>query len=606
MTNHGETTGSFESGETAGYRKGDDGTSCYYHRPAAVGRPDPAEADDLPALPDPTGPHQVTLRSTSELADALPYLLGYRPEDSIVLVALHHSEGRGRFGGRARVGIPPHADDWAAAVRQLAHGLVLGCERRGARPGQLVAYVCQEPAHGETGRQVRDRLAPLVHELRLECGRLDVPVVEALCISDGRFWSYCCHGENCCPPEGVPMSLPGTSVIAAAAAYAGIRVRGSLRELRARLLPVEGIAALEQEAVLDNADPTLTRRMLDDNDRARVVEETLVLAEQIIQRYAGAPPVTGATAEDRSDDDLLTHDEAARLILGLQDRTTRDKAAGEWMEGDEADPALRLWRALARRCVGPYREHAAAPLTLAGWVAWSVGDDVEAREAFAMALGANPEYLFARLLHQAINQGIDPESVRRCLRPHRWSRATGTETEPALPAPEAAPASDPHPASAVPPAPDVLEPALSAPPAPAGSTPGPVTEPVPGTTPAIGQTAGTETGPAAHTTPRTEADSAAVPASTPGADRPTPPARRRRRSHTRPLDEPRPAAPNAQAPGRSARSTAPASRPTADRADVTRPAGRNTGRRAARRTGRPLPTGADSTGAMAGDGNEGT
>ena len=62
------------------------------------------------------------------------------------------------------------------------------------------------------------------------------------------------------------------------------------------------------------------------------------------------------------------------MILGLQDRETRDRAA-EWMEGPEAGPALRLWRALARRCVGPYVEHAAAPLTLAGWVSWSTGDE---------------------------------------------------------------------------------------------------------------------------------------------------------------------------------------------------------------------------------------
>ncbi len=39
--------------------------------------------------------HQVTLRTPAELADALPYLLGYRPEDSIVLVALHDKDGRG-------------------------------------------------------------------------------------------------------------------------------------------------------------------------------------------------------------------------------------------------------------------------------------------------------------------------------------------------------------------------------------------------------------------------------------------------------------------------------------------------------------------------------
>ncbi len=104
------------------------------------------------------------------------------------------------------------------------------------------------------------------------------------------------------------------------------------------------------------------------------------------------------------------------------------------MEGDEAGPALRLWRALARRCVGPYGEHAAAPLTLAGWVAWSTGDELEAREALAMALGAYSYYLFARLLHQACNEGLDPESIRRCLRAERTGRS-GAEEEDRVPIP---------------------------------------------------------------------------------------------------------------------------------------------------------------------------
>jgi hypothetical protein len=395
MTNHSETTGPFENGDIA------------YDGP---------------------GPeHQVTLRTPAELADALPYLLGYRPEDSIVLVALHDRGGRGRFGGRARLGIPPSSDDWPAAARQLAHGLITGSERRGAKPEQMVAFVCQEPTPGETGRQVMRRLEPLARKLRTECGRLDVPVIEALCISGGRFWSYCCPTESCCPEDGLPMGLPGTSVLAAAATYAGIRVRGSLKDLRARLLPWETSAALEQEIALDAAGMSLVPRILDEVDRAAVAEETLELAGRVMRRFAEAPLVPDTVPADLRDDQLLEHEEAASLILGLQDRTTRDRAA-EWMEGDEAGPALRLWRALARRCVGPYSEHAAAPLTLAGWVAWSAGDDLEAREALAMALGADPDYLFARLLHQACNEGLDPESVRRCLRAERQGR-TGPKAE---------------------------------------------------------------------------------------------------------------------------------------------------------------------------------
>jgi hypothetical protein len=376
----------------------------------------PADGSDSTAYGGHLGEHQVTMRTPAEL--------GYRPEDSMVLVALHDRDGRGRFGGRARLGIPSSADDWDSAARQLAHGLVRGSERRGARPGQMVAFLSQEPADGETGRQVMERLRPLAQKLRVACGSLDVPVIEALCISDGRFWSYCCPKDECCPPEGVAMGLPGTSVLAAAATYAGLQVRGTLRELRARLLPWETAAVLEQEIALDAVAMALVPRILDDASRASVAEETLRMAERIMRRFAEAPPMSGTLTADLRDDELLGHEEAATLILGLQDRTTRDRVA-EWMEGDEAGPALRLWRALARRCVGPYGEHAAAPLTLAGWVAWSTGDDLEAREALAMALGADPDYLFARLLHQACNEGLDPESIRRCLRAERVGRCEG-------------------------------------------------------------------------------------------------------------------------------------------------------------------------------------
>lgn len=422
MTNHGETTGSSENGDI--------GASGAHRAHAAGGRGGGQEkrtGDGAgPLVPGQAygghgGEHQVTLRTPAELADALPYLLGYRPEDSIVLVALHDKDGHGRFGGRARLGIPAHEDDWPSAARQLAHGLVKGSERRGARPEAMVAFLCQEPEKGRTGRQVMERLRPLAQRLRVECGSLDVVVVEALCISEGRYWSYCCDNPVCCSPEGAPMGLPGTSVLAAAAAYAGIQVRGTLKELRARLQPWETASALQQEAALNAASMALVPRILDEAGRAEVADETLDLAERMLDRLAGAEPVSGMLLADLRDDELIGHDEAARLILGLQDRSTRDRAA-EWMEGDEAARALRLWRTLARRCVGPYGEHAAAPLTLVGWVAWSTGDELEAREALAMALAADPDYLFARLLHQACNEGLEPESIRRCLRAERTGR----------------------------------------------------------------------------------------------------------------------------------------------------------------------------------------
>lgn len=58
---------------------------------------------------------QVTLRGPAELADALPYLLGFHPTDSVVMVALHGA--RGRFGGRLRLGIPRSPQEWQPVMR---------------------------------------------------------------------------------------------------------------------------------------------------------------------------------------------------------------------------------------------------------------------------------------------------------------------------------------------------------------------------------------------------------------------------------------------------------------------------------------------------------
>ncbi|WP_175411549.1 DUF4192 domain-containing protein [Streptomyces sp. TRM64462] len=376
---------------------------------------------------------QITLRCPAELADALPYMFGFHPSDSVVLLALHGE--RGRFGGRLRLGIPHSPREWAPVAEQLAECLVEGSERRGARPDGIVVFLCQDPADGEDGRRVMERLRPLAQKLRTACGALDVPVYEALCISGGRFWSYCCPDSDCCPPEGSELAPPGTSVMAAAAAYAGIHVRGSLRDMEARLKPWSTATAADQTRALDAASAALVHRMIGTQGCEQVRDETIRLAGAVIDRLGALPALVDPVAADAADDALITHEEAAVLIVGLQDRLTRDRAA-EWMEGPEAERALRLWRALARRCVGAYSEHAAAPLTLAGWVAWSTGDEPSARVALGLALEADTEYVFARLLHQACNEQLDPESLRQCLRAERERRtaaareATGTAARP--------------------------------------------------------------------------------------------------------------------------------------------------------------------------------
>ncbi|MEU5979508.1 DUF4192 domain-containing protein [Streptomyces sp. NPDC047315] len=357
---------------------------------------------------------QITLRGPAELADALPYLLGYHPTDSVVLVALHGS--RGRFGGRVKVGIPRSPGEWESVSRQLAECLIDESTSRSARPDGIVLFLCQDPADGGAGRSVVERLRPLAQLLRTACGALDVPVYEALCISDGRFWSYCCPDERCCPPEGTPLVPAGTSVMAAAAACAGLHVRGSQRELEAGFEPLPSPVADAQRQVLDETGFDLVSRVLGRGVERRLVrDETIALARELMDRLAGAGAPPPPSGRDAADDRLVTHAEAAAMIFGLQDRETRDRAAA-WMEGADAEPALRLWRVLARRCVHPYSDYAAPALTLAGWVSWSTGDEPAARIALGLALRRDPDYVFARLLHQACNENLDPELVRGFLR----------------------------------------------------------------------------------------------------------------------------------------------------------------------------------------------
>ncbi|MFJ7087756.1 DUF4192 domain-containing protein [Streptomyces griseus] len=361
----------------------------------------------------PAGEQQITLRGPAELADALPYLMGFYPNDSVVMVALHG--GQGRFGGRLRLGIPQAPGEWGPVADQLAECLVSGSERREGRPDAIVIFLCQDSPDGSGGPLTMERLRPFAQRLRTACGALDVPVLEALCISDGRYWSYCCPDPRCCPEQGNPLAMPGTTVMAAAATYAGVHVRGTLRDMEARLQPWRTpVDVTTQQEALDRAVPVLMPRLLDERARREVAARTLRLARTLMDRIERAQPAPPALA-DAGDDQLIGSDEAAAVILGLQDRETRDRAAA-WMEGAEAQSALRLWRALARRCVGRYGEHAAAPLTLAGWVSWSTGDEPGARVALTLALRADPDYTFAQLLHRACNEGLDPEALRRCLR----------------------------------------------------------------------------------------------------------------------------------------------------------------------------------------------
>jgi hypothetical protein len=348
----------------------------------------------------------VRMRTPADMVDALPYLLGFFPSDSVVALGLQGPTRR--QGGTVRIDIPAPAD-WPDAAEEVARFLVALSEHRDRSPDAAILYLCRDPAPDRDGQAVAEELRPLAAQLTAAFAAAGIPVHEALCVSGGRWWSFSCVDPDCCDPGGTPVDRPGsTSTVAVAAAYAGIQLRGSLKELQRELDPVGAPGAESQLLAFEQAVPALVEELRRTGGREAVRERTIELVDAAVARF-------------RSGAEELPDAEAARLILGLQDRLARDRAA-EWLDPPDVQHAQRLWRFLARRCAVPFDSHAAAPLSLLGWTAWVTGDQVTARIALGRALVADPEYTFARLLHEAVNCGAEPRSLCATLRAERRAR----------------------------------------------------------------------------------------------------------------------------------------------------------------------------------------
>nr|WP_239086466.1 DUF4192 domain-containing protein [Streptomyces parvus] len=140
------------------------------------------------------------------------------------------------------------------------------------------------------------------------------------------------------------------------------------------------------------------------------VPESFTAHQRIIDRYSTVDIIRGALADLRSGRPQISDEVAARIILGLQDRATRDAALSS---GEESDlPYERqLWGNLARRCVPPYIDQAPPLLTLLGWVAWRQGDATTAAHAFTDALDIDPVYRLAEIMLDGLHADLDPAPI---------------------------------------------------------------------------------------------------------------------------------------------------------------------------------------------------
>lgn len=322
--------------------------------------------------PRQSDPPRVSLRSPADLIALTPYLLGFHPRDSVVVVGLR--ERQIAFAARADLPDP-------AGIPARVQELVDPVARQRLDTVVLLGY---GPA------AVTD---PVLSALREAVTRRGLRVAEMLRVDAGRWWSYLCENPRCCPPEGAPID-PARSEVSATCAYAGLTAAASRAELAGRVAPVAGPA----RAAMDRATGRADRALLDwlatlpEGERAEAV-----LAE-------GRSAVEGAIAR-HAEGGSLDDGALARLGLLLTWTPVRDAA---WQAITSEQPHLRLWTDVTRR-VEPAL--APAPATLLAFTAWRAGDGALAGLALERALREDPSYSLAQLLLDALRQGIAPSML---------------------------------------------------------------------------------------------------------------------------------------------------------------------------------------------------
>ncbi|MFD7644862.1 DUF4192 domain-containing protein [Kitasatospora sp. NPDC059795] len=369
-------------------------------------------ADDRTTKPSPRPGHlPVRLRGPADMAEMLPYLLGFFPDDSIVAVGL---QGPALDqGGVIRIDIPADPESWERTAEESARLLIELSEQRDRRPAQVLLYLCRDPDEGtpgpEGGQAMLAELRPLAAALVRAFQDEQVIVKEALCVSASHWWSFLCTGVDCCPPDGTPVrAAHQPSPLAVAATFAGLAPRGSRKAIVAGLAPVGPPLCEVQRRALEDAGPPFIRELAGPDGRHAAVERTDEL-------------LASAMAEFRSGARELDTRRTARILIGLQDKLGRDRAA-EYVEPHELAAAQKLWRYLVQRCVDPFEHLAAPPMTLLAWTSWLADDPATARVVLARALELDPGYTLAQLLYESLNAGIAPEALLRVVRSERAGR----------------------------------------------------------------------------------------------------------------------------------------------------------------------------------------
>ncbi len=307
----------------------------------------------------------LRISGPAQVLQIIPYLLGFHPERSVVIVAL---KGKGIVvSARYDIEAPP----------QCAEPLCHSATAAGA--DRVIVAIYDDAINGSPLPHL-DYLDALGHVF----DRYGLSGVDALAVGNGRWWSYLCQNNaDCCPSEGTELESAG--VAATGAVAEGLVALPARADLEAELAPdligmANVLTSLIELGEVDDDRPDVVVRAEDWAAVRRFVRRA--------SRGAGLP----------------TPEEAARVLWALMDRAVRDATVGYLATRPEREVST-AWRELVRVAPPPWRAPAATIYAL--WC-FAAGSGARSNIAVDVALEADPSYSMAHLLAEAQTGGINP------------------------------------------------------------------------------------------------------------------------------------------------------------------------------------------------------
>ncbi len=332
--------------------------------------------------PEPESHAPLRADSPASLLAVIPLLLGFRPEASLVLIGTEPPRHTVKVTLRYDLPDPPGVGV-AADIASHALGVI------GAQGLTTAVAVGYGPAA---------LVDPVASAMRDAACKAAIDVREFLRVEAGRYWSYVCGDEACCPPAGVPFDV---------SAPAGPPVLPDRAAVAARVAPLGGITAESMRQATRRAERHVTQLL------AKVRKSPRRGAARRLIAAEGLAELGALIAAYRAGGRYATDYQVAWVTVTLRDLRVRDDA---WARMDPAylDAHRRLWTDVTRRAQPGY---VAAPAALLAFVAWQCGDGALANVALDRALADDPRYSMALLLRQVITAGAPPSLARLPMTP---------------------------------------------------------------------------------------------------------------------------------------------------------------------------------------------